>query len=635
MSLYLRILRYIRPYWRHLAASIVCVVFFVAFSSVSILSIGPFLTTLFGTQVEARRAEIQRTEVQKAAGETVRQSPGGFPRLSIRSTEKFKEKAYGLFLGSDWQADRWKALRRFCVILMSVILLKSVFDYLQAYLMAHVEQAVIRDIRNDIYVHLNALSLGYFNKTKTGRLISRITNDVTLVNGGISASFFTMVQNPLLIVTFLGMAFVISWKLTLIAFVVLPVSLFFISWIGLSLRKNSAVSQERMAEVTTVLQESITGARIVKAFGMEKFEIRRFSEKTHQYFKTLLKLARARNLASPLTEFLGTAVGVGILWFGGAQVLKGDSLTPDRFILFLGCVFSLMRPVKEISSVNNRIQEALAAGERIFELLDTEPEVKETLHPVRVKAFRRGVEYKNVTFAYDEGVPVLKNVHLKVNKGKVLAIVGPSGAGKSTFVDLLPRFYDPQDGSIEIDGEDIRNIKLTDLRGLMGIVTQETILFNDTVRNNIAYGLADVPLSKIAEAASAANAHRFIEAMENGYDTVIGERGMKLSGGERQRLAIARALLKDSPILILDEATSSLDTESELLVQEAIDRLMKHRTSFVIAHRLSTIQHADEIVVMHKGQIAEKGTHASLLRRGGLYKKLYHMQFRNGARDKT
>jgi ATP-binding cassette, subfamily B, bacterial MsbA len=635
MNLYLRILRYIRPYWAHLAASIVCVIFFVTFSSVSIFSIGPFLTTLFGTQSGTRSAEVQGTRLQNSGTGTTQPSASALPQLSLASTEKLKDKAYGLFLGSDWQKDRWKALRRFCVILMSVILLKSAFDYLQAYLMAHVEQAVIRDIRNDIYIHLNRLSLGYFNRTKTGKLISRITNDVTLVNGGISASFFTMVQNPLLIVAFLTMAFIISWKLTLIAFFVLPVSLLIISWIGLSLRKSSTVSQERMAEVTTVLQESITGARIVKAFGMETFEIKRFSEKTHQYFKTLLRLTRARNLASPLTEFLGTGVGVGILWFGGAQVLRGEALTPDRFILFLGCVFSLMRPVKEISSVNNRIQEALAAGERIFELLDTDPEVKETPHPVRVKAFRRRVEYRNVTFAYDEGSPVLRNVSLAVDKGEVLAIVGPSGAGKSTFVDLLPRFYDPRGGSIEIDGEDIRHIKLTDLRGLMAIVTQETILFNDTVRNNIAYGLADVPHSKITEAAKAANAHRFIESMENGYDTVIGERGMKLSGGERQRLAIARALLKDSPILILDEATSSLDTESELLVQEAIDRLMKNRTSFVIAHRLSTIQHADEIVVLHKGQIAEKGTHASLLRRGGLYKKLYHMQFRDGTGVET
>ncbi|HEX9933573.1 MAG TPA: ABC transporter ATP-binding protein, partial [bacterium] len=410
MSLYLRILRYVKPYWAHLACSIVCVLCFVAFSSMSIFSIGPFLSTLFGIQTKAV------TQVAPA---------GSPPVASTKKIEAFTQKAYDALLGKGWQQNRWRALHRICIVLVLVILLKSVFDYLQAYLMAYVEQGVIRDIRNDIYIHLNRLSLGYFNKTKTGRLISRITNDVTLVNGGISAGFFTMVQNPLLILTFLGMAFAISWKLTLIAFGVLPLSLFVISWIGLHLRKSSAVSQERMADVTIVLQETISGARIVKAFGMEPFEIQRFSEKTNQYFKTLLKLTRARNLASPITEFLGTLVGVGILWFGGQQVLRGEVLAPDRFLLFLGCVFSIMRPVKEISSVNNRIQEALAAGERIFQLLDTEPEVKEAGKPVRMKAFRRYVEYRDVTFAYNEGVPVLQSVNLRVNKGRILAIVGP------------------------------------------------------------------------------------------------------------------------------------------------------------------------------------------------------------------
>jgi len=620
MNLYLRILRYIKPYWTHLTGSIVCVLLFVILSSVSVFSIIPFLSTLFNVQ--------SRTE---ASAKTTVQTPEvSLPGLSLPGKETLMQKVNDFFLGKNWQQDRWKALHRFCFILVSVIFLKSMFDFLQAYLMSYVEQGVIKDIRNEIYTHLNKLSLGYFNKTKAGKLISRITNDVTLVNGGISASFFTMVQNPLLIVVYLTWAFIISWKLTLIAFGVLPVSLFIISWIGLKLRKSSTVSQERIADVTSILQETIAGARIVKAFGMEHFEIHRFSEKTYQYFKTMIRLTRARNVASPLTEFLSTAIGVSILYFGGTQVLKGEVLKPQEFIGFLVLIFSIMRPIKEISSVNNRIQEAMAAGERIFQLIDTEPEVLDAPHPVRIKTFHHCVEYKNVTFGYQEAVPVLKEVSLRVEKGKVLAIVGPSGAGKSTFVDLLPRFYDPQAGSISIDGMDIRNIKLSDLRQLMGIVTQETILFNDTVRSNIAYGLTDLPLSRIVEVAKVANAHFFIENMENGYDTLIGERGAKLSGGERQRLAIARALLKDSPVLILDEATSSLDTESELLVQEAIDRLMRNRTSFVIAHRLSTIQNADEIVVLNKGRIVEQGTHKELLKRGGLYLKLYNMQFRNG-----
>jgi subfamily B ATP-binding cassette protein MsbA len=322
-------------------------------------------------------------------------------------------------------------------------------------------------------------------------------------------------------------------------------------------------------------------------------------------------------------------VGVGVLWYGGQEVLKGRILGPEEFIFFLILVFSIMQPVKELSSVNNRIQEALAAGDRIFRILDTEPDVKENPRPVQKVSFGKSVAFRHVSFAYNPSEPVLQRISLNVRKGDVLAIVGPSGAGKSTLLDLLPRFYDPVAGSIEIDGVDIRKMRFSDLRGLMGIVTQETILFNDTVRNNIAYGLASMPMERIRKAAESANAHRFISRMKNGYDTLIGERGLKLSGGERQRLAIARALLKDPPILILDEATSSLDSESERLVQQAIDRLMENRTSFVVAHRLSTVQNADRIIVLERGRIVEQGRHSEMLRKKGLYKRLYDMQFRD------
>ncbi|MBN1893346.1 ABC transporter ATP-binding protein [bacterium] len=616
MSTYVRILKYVKPYWPHLAGSIVCILFFIVFSSVTLLSIQPFLSTIFQTGGPAAPAEPQIPD--PAAG------------LSLQQSFKAAvEKIYEIFMGPDWSSRPLESLHRLCIMLIAVVLLKSLFEYLQAYFMAFVEQGVIRDIRNDIYIHLNRLSLGFFHGTKTGELISRITNDVTLVNSGISASFFTLVKNPLLIIVYLSLAVLLSWQLSIIAFLILPFSLYLISWIGIRLRKESTRSQERMAEVTSVLQETIAGTRIVKAFAMEHFEIGKFRHKTNEYFRTLLRLTRTRNLASPLTEFLGTMVGVGVLWYGGQEVLKGHILGPEEFIFFLILVFSIMQPVKELSSVNNRIQEALAAGDRIFRILDTEPDVKENPRPVRHVSFKKSVAFRRVSFGYNPSEPVLQRISLSVRKGDVLAVVGPSGAGKSSLLDLLPRFYDPTAGGIEIDGVDIRKMRFSDLRSLMGIVTQETILFNDTVRNNIAYGLADMPMERIRKAAESANAHRFISRMKKGYDTVIGERGIKLSGGERQRLAIARALLKDPPILILDEATSSLDSESERLVQQAIDRLMENRTSFVVAHRLSTVQNADRIIVLDRGRIVEQGRHAELLRKRGLYKRLYDMQFRD------
>ncbi len=620
MTVYLRILRYIKPYWIHLVGSTLCVLLFVAFSSISLFSVMPFLSAIFNTEEDVN---IEITEM-------VEDTAPSIPGESIQQQfDTLKQNAYELFLGADWQQNRLRSLHRLCIMMVIVIFLRSLFGYLQAYYMATVEQGIIKDIRNDIYTHINKLSLSYFDRTRTGKLISRITNDVTLVNSGISASFFTMVKNPLLIVTYLAFAFILSWELALIAILILPFSLVIISWIGLKLRKESVVSQERMADVTSVLQETITGTRVVKAFGMEEFENNKFKKHTFVYFKTLLKLTRTRNLASPLTEFLGTTVGVGLLWYGGQKVFMGNILSPEEFIWFLVLIFSVMQPVKEISTVNNRIQEALAAGGRIFKVIDLKPEIQDAPDAVALKTFRDSVIFQDVSFSYLGSGCVLDHISLNVKKGQVLAIVGPSGAGKSTLVDMLPRFYDPQEGTITIDGIELKKIKVEDVRSLMGIVTQETILFNDTVRNNIAYGLDYIPLKKVAEAAKVANAHNFIEKMEEGYNTLIGERGVKLSGGERQRLAIARAMLKDPPILILDEATSSLDTESEKLVQEAMERLMENRTSFVIAHRLSTILHAHKIIVLDHGKIVEQGTHRQLLKKGGLYRRLYDMQFQD------
>jgi subfamily B ATP-binding cassette protein MsbA len=577
----------------------------------------PFLNTLF------------QPPAQQTASQTTLDSPeqlldNAVPSRLGESKEALKEKFMSFFQGQS----REKALQRICIIILIITLGKNLFAYMQQYLMAHVEQGSIRDIRDDLYKQINNQSLGYFNETRAGHLISRITNDVTLVNGGVSASFVTLIKNPLAILASLAIALYLSWQLTLISFIVAPFSIAIISWIGLELRKQSTESQEKMADVTSVLAETISGARIVKAFAMEKFEIKKFMCETHAFYKTMLRITRTRNLASPLTEFLGTCVAIGILWFGGRQVLRGDMMAPEEFIGFLVIILSVMTPVKELSSVNNRIQEALAAGKRIFDVIDLEPEIVNAPDPVAVNTFTHQIRFQNVTFGYDPESPVLNDIDLTVNKGQIIALVGPSGAGKSTLVDLIPRFYDPQQGSITLDGLDIRQIELKHLRRLMGIVTQETILFNDTVQNNIAYGLLDHSVDEVKEAAQIANAHDFIERLPKGYDTPIGERGIQLSGGQRQRLAIARAVLKNPPILILDEATSALDTESELLVQQAIERLMQNRTSFVIAHRLSTVLHADQILVLENGNIVQKGKHKELLAATGLYKKLYNMQFR-------
>jgi subfamily B ATP-binding cassette protein MsbA len=423
----------------------------------------------------------------------------------------------------------------------------------------------------------------------------------------------------------------ISFKLTLFSLVVLPFSLIIISYLGLVLRKQSGMLQAKMADITSNLHETITGVKIVKAFGMEEYENKKFFSETQGFFKLVLRIARIRNVSSPVTEFLSVMVGVLIIYFGAQLVLVDRIIKPSEFITFLFAIFQLMPPVKELSSVNNRIQESSAAADRIFEILDTEPGIKNAEYPKSVNAFKDDIVFQNVIFKYeDSDEPVLDNINLQVERGSILAIVGSSGAGKTTFVDLIPRFYDPTSGKILLDGIDIKEIKIEDLRKLMGIVTQETVLFNESVKSNIAYGLDNFPDEKIYEAAKAANAHEFILDLPKGYDTIIGEKGTKLSGGQRQRISIARALLKNPPVMIFDEATSSLDNEAEVLVQEAIERLMHDRTTFVIAHRLSTIRNADRIIVLDRGKIVQAGKHEQLLSdENGIYRKLYELQFRD------
>ncbi len=615
-GIYLRLLQFVRPYKRFLVGSIVSTVFYSIFSGASIYLTIPLLDTLFN------QGKPQPLAVPASAS----------------FLDQLRADAANFFNNFVFAGTKSEALFKICFIIVAAFFLKNVFGYAQSYLMAFVEQGLMRDIRNDLYKKLQELSIGYFTNERTGTLISRITNDVNVINNGISASFVTMIRDPLMIIVFLGIALSLSWKLTLIAFVIMPFALLIISRIGMRLYKESDISQQRMADITSVLHETISGMKIVRAFGMEDFEINKFKKHTQNYFRSILKITQIRNLASPITEFLSVLAGGIIIYYGGMQVLQSGMLSPSEFMGFLFAIFQIMPPVKELTTVSNRIQESAAAGKRIFDVLDEEGKLPEPPNAVELKDFKEEIRFENVWFSYPQtrigrartadGAYVLKNVSFSVYKGEILAIVGPSGGGKSTLIDLIPRFYDPTQGAIFIDGVDLKTVRIPSLRALIGIVSQETILFNDTVRSNIAYGLTDFPSEKIIEAAKAGNAHDFIMQLPQGYDSVIGERGTKLSGGQRQRISIARALLKNPPIMIFDEATSALDSESEMLVQEAIERLMKNRTSIVIAHRLSTIKNADRIIVVDGGKIVQQGKHQELVRqRGGIYKKLYEMQF--------
>jgi subfamily B ATP-binding cassette protein MsbA len=507
-----------------------------------------------------------------------------------------------------------------------VYFLRGIFFFGQTYLMSYIGQKVIIDMRGEIYRHMQRLSLSYFEKRQTGKIMSYITNDVAAVQGALVESMIELVTEGMTLIGSLGAMFYLHWKLSLLTLVTLPLVGQAIKIFGKKLRTSSMTVQERTADITSVLQESISSVRVIKSFAREDYEIERFQKENNQNFRAQMKNSQIMATLTPVIEFLA-AIGVTlIIWYGGKEVID-NNLTAGSLIAFLMYAINLTNPLKRLSRVYGNIQKALSAADRVFEVLDTKPEIEDMPGAVALPTIEGYVALNNVTFEYKKGEPALQQLSLKINPGQVVAIVGPSGAGKTTIANLIPRFYDTTDGNITIDGIDIKTVTLQSLREQIGIVPQETILFNGSVYDNILYGKLDADYDEVINAAKAANAHKFIIDMPDGYDTQIGERGSKLSGGQRQRISIARAILKNPRVLILDEATSALDTESEKLVQEAVDKLMIGRTSFVIAHRLSTVQRADLIVVMEKGKIAEQGTHAELLAADGLYSKLYQVQF--------
>jgi subfamily B ATP-binding cassette protein MsbA len=522
-----------------------------------------------------------------------------------------------------------QALLLISILVIVMFFFKNLTRYMAMYYLAPIRNGVVRDLRLSIYRKILALPIGYFTDERKGDIMARMTSDVQEIEWGIMNSLEAAFREPLNIIIFLITMFTMSPQLTLFVLIMLPMAALLIGRIGKSLKKKSAQAQEKTGELLSNIEETLGGLRIIHAFTAEDKSTARFGKINHDQYSLMNRISRRKDLASPLSEFLGTLVMMIVMYFGGRIVMSpGTALGPSEFIAFIAIFSQLLPPAKSLTQAWYNIQKGMASSERIYQILDAEINVKELPDARSIQKFDDKIEFKNVSFSYrkDDMVYVLKDINLTIPKGKTIALVGQSGSGKTTLADMLPRYYDPNNGEIFIDGNNLKSLKIKDLRQLLGVVTQESILFNDSVLNNIAFGLDNISEEDVINAAKVANAHEFIVNLPQGYHTFIGDRGGKLSGGQRQRLSIARAVLKNPPVLILDEATSALDTESERLVQDALTTLMKQRTTLVIAHRLSTIIHADEIIVMQQGEIKERGTHHELLAANGYYKKLYDLQ---------
>lgn len=530
------------------------------------------------------------------------------------------------FVFKKVRADEEQFIWLIPLLLVIVIFGKGLFTFLSSFLMKSIGFKVGKKLRDDLFGHIIYQSSDYFDYKSTGDLMSRLTNDVDRIQVAVAGSMGDLIQEMFILLALLVYIFITDWRLALISFVVVPVAVIPLALFSRQLKKKGLLSQEKMAQIYNLLHETITGNKIVKAFTMEKFEIKKFSQATLSYFKTSLKLAMTGSLTSPFMEVLGGVVAAFVLVLGATKIVQGH-ISPGDFVSFVVAIFYSYTPIKRLSRANNSIQQGVACYERIQEILNSKSQIVEHPKAYPLPPVKGSVKFENVSFGYNEMMPVLQEVSFEVMPNETVALVGLSGAGKTTIINLLSRFYDSTSGKITIDGIDIREVSLSSLRSQIGLVTQELILFNDTVRNNIAYGLEEISLDKIKEAAKAAKAHDFITKLPKEYETIIGEKGTLLSSGQRQRLAIARALLKNPPILILDEATSALDSESERLIQIAMVNLMKNRTTFVIAHRLSTVRRVDKIFVLDKGAITEIGTHKELCSKDGVYKKLYDLQF--------
>jgi ATP-binding cassette, subfamily B, bacterial MsbA len=607
MSVYRRILGYLAPHSGLFSLSIGAMILYAALDAFSFTLLIPFLSVLF-------------------------EGGGVMGQMGTSSTI---ERVLGWAVGGLIESvTPMTALRNVVLLLFGVFLIKNIALYVQQYTVAILEGLVTRDLRNHAYSHLLRLGFPFFQRTRTGQIISRVTVDVDHIRALVTANLAKGISSAIQVVFYLGFLLLLSWQLTLIAALFLPPMLGLWARFRQRLRTGVLRVLDAVGDVASQLQETVSGIRLVKASGAEEWENRRFRNLTQGHYQALARNERWRQFFPPATEMIIATAVLGLLWFGSFLVLEEGTLSAAAFLASLGLAMKLMSPAKFLGQFPSLVQPGLAAGERVFEILDSKPEVTEEANAAPLAGFTSRVRFEGVGFEYQPGEPVLRDIDLEIGAGEVVALVGPSGAGKSTLADLLPRFHDPSSGRVTLDGVDLRSIRLADLRGLMGIVTQDTILFHDTVRANIAYGVDGASQADVEAAARAAHAHDFIADFPDAYDTVIGERGVRLSGGQRQRLAIARALFRNPPILILDEATSALDTESEQLVQKAIEELMHDRTVLVIAHRLSTVRRADKIVVLDAGRIVERGSHAELLLHDGVYQRLHQLQFAEPAAGK-
>jgi subfamily B ATP-binding cassette protein MsbA len=599
-----RLFGLLRPYRLRLAAAIACMVVYSLASTVWLVLIQPFMSVLFSGS---------------RSGADLVGPHAGVPVLA-GVQRSLAHRLAGL--------PPFAAFEQLCGIILALFLVKNGADYVAAYLSVSVEQAAMRDLRRRLFGHLQSLPLSYLNARRSGEIMSRLTNDVEALRGSLAAGISNLLKDGLTFLGYLVMVFAASWRLALFSFVVLPPAAWALVAIGRKMRKRSGRAQEEMAALTGVLQENIAGGRIVRAFGAERFEEARFERANTGYFRAFTRLRRVSAAAKPLSEYAIILVAVAIGWMGAREVFQTRTLPPERLFTFVAALLSMLSPVKSLSEMGGTIAAGLGAADRVWAVLDTPPSIADAPDARVLPAFAGEIRYEHVSFAYRPDRPVLHDIGFTVRRGEVVALVGTSGAGKSTTLDLLARFHDPVSGRVTLDGTDLRQATLASLRGQLGVVSQETILFHDTVRANIAYGLESPDPARVEQAARAAHAHEFVSRMPLGYDTVIGDRGVLLSGGERQRIAIARALLRNPPILLLDEATSALDTESERLVQDALEQLMRERTVLVIAHRLSTVQHADRILVFEGGRIVQQGRHDELVACEGPYRRLHELQFR-------
>lgn len=608
MNTYLRILSYARPYRRYFPVYVLYTILAIVFGLLNFTLLKPLFDVIF--------EQVGPGEMDKYLTK---------PAFSF-SLAYFMHMFNHYFLQISEIYGKFGTLVYVCIIIVVSVFLSNLFTYLSGVVLAKVRAEVIKKMRLDIFQKTTQMHIGFFSNERKGDLMSKMTNDIQEVENSIVQSLRVVFKEPATIILYFAVLFFMSVKLTLFTILIIPISGAIIGGITRRLRKTAIESQESLGRIVNILDETIGGMRVIKAFGAQSYVTGKFDEETDNYSNVNISMARKNELASPISQFLGVFVVAGILLYGGSLVLGNASdLSASDFITYIIIFTQVLNPAKEISRAASSIQRGLASAERIFAVVDTPSDIQNRPDAKPVSTFSKSITFQNVSFKYEKET-VLSEVNFTLEKGKTIALVGPSGGGKSTIADLVPRFYDPSEGRVLLDGTDLRDLDLAQLRGLMGIVTQESILFNDTIFNNIAFGLEGISEEKVMEAAKIANAHEFIVQLENGYHTNIGERGSKLSGGQRQRLSIARAVLKNPPILILDEATSALDSESERLVQDALTKLMTNRTTLVIAHRLSTIQHADEILVIKKGEIVQRGTHSQLIAEEGLYKKLSSIQ---------